>query len=524
MKQTQSVLNLHGLGGWLLVWGLVCPMAAGAEVWTVTGIGHYRVGEFDALYDAKQTVLIEAKHSALEQMVTLLRDRPELSVSGAREDELRAVLLGIGRFDQPVMETVLERAVVVVQAEVTIHVDPSELAAGLLRLAERPDVHAVVVRARKEREDTERTLRGAGEELRRLALPTEAFGVIQRRQQAIARIFALELMARAWMSPSPSGAGGSRFGDHAAARGAADLALQLDPSCGLAHATRGYIWLDEKNPRSAAIEFAAALRGRPEDGVAQIGLATAYQQQGQRDKAIEAFRQGLRQRQDDAAARLALANLLLERGDFSLAAVEYRAVLSRRPGLAEAHFGLGHVYAKLGDLSAAIGSYREGVQRKPDDAAVRFALGMTLGRQGDIDGAIAEQRRAVRLKPHDPEYRHHLGYLLSLKGELGEALAEYQAGLHLTPQDVPLHLKIGDLLQKQGDKEGAMRAYRMAASLKPNEPAAHWGLAESFAAGGNRNDAVKEYRQFLKLIEDTPATRGKIQQAQMKVAQLEARR
>lgn len=517
-----------GLLRWVVAGGIIFgalgrPLVGWSETYRVTGVGIYPVPEFATLHAGKQSALLAAKHSALEQLTTVLRARPESDREGAREEDLRAVVLGIGEFDHPSTEITTERADVVIRTEAAVQVDPVKLKAGLTRLAERADLRAVVLRAWQERVEAERSLRKAEEELRRMTTSGDGQAALLLQQRMMARASALEVIARVWLAGDRAPARGSRFADVAMARQGVELALQLDPSCGLAHLTRGYVRLEEKNARAASIDFAAALRSRPDDGLAHLGLAYVSMQLGQRDRAIESLRAGLRQQRDDLQARLALATLLREKGDLSSAEVEYRALLTRAPAVAEAHAGLGHVSAKKGDLQGAIDTFRNAVRLSPEDGAVRFALGVALGRQGQLEEAIAEQRHAVRLNPQDAEYRHHLGYLLSLKGQTDEALAEYEAGLHLAPQDVPLHLKVGELLQKKGDSDGARRAYLRAAMLRPSESAAHWGLAEALAASGQSKDAAREYRQFLKLTEDTPTTRAKIQQAQARVAQLESR-
>ena len=512
----RSVLALLGLA-------LALPELGWADVYRVTGVGNHRVAEFETLHLAKMEAMLAAKHATLEQLHALFRSRPELDQTSLRDDDLRAVLLGLVEFEPPVTEMTAEGAGVQVRIEAAGRVDAGVVAAGLARLAGQADARAIVLRAWQERSETERFVAKAQAAVPATLSAAEMQAASLHREKLVARASAMELVAKAWLAGDKPKAAGGWFSDPSVARQAVEVALQVDPACGAAYLTRGYLRMEERNLRAAAADFAAALRYRSDDALAQVGLGHAFHQLGQRDKAIEAFRLGLRQQREDLKARLVLATLLREKGDLSSAEVEYRALLAKAPGDAEGHAGLGQVYAKKGDLKAAVDSFREGLRLRSDDAALRFSLGMALGRQGDIEGAIVEQRQAVRLNPRDPEYRHHLGYLLALNGQLDDALAEYQAGLHLAPNDVPLYVKVGDLLHKKGAGEGARKSYHKAVTLKPTEPFAHWGLAEVFAATGRLKDAAREYRQFLKFAEETPATRAKIQLAQAKVAQLEAR-
>ncbi len=511
-----SVLALLGIA-------LALPELGWADGYRVTGVGRHHVAEFETVHLAKAEALLAAKQATLEQLRALFRSRPELGQGNLRDDDLRAVLLGLVEFEAPVTEMTVEGAGVQVRVEAAGRVEAGAVAAGLARVAGQAEARAIVLRAWQDRSEAAQLVAKAQAAVPAILSAAEAQAASLHRETLAARASALELVSKAWLAGDKPTAMGGWFRDPSAARQAVDLALQVDPACGTAYLTRGYLRLEERNLRAAAADFTAALRHRSDDALAQVGLGHALHRLGQRDKAIEAFRLGLRQQRDDLKARLALATLLREKGDLSSAEVEYRALLAKAPGDAEAHAGLGQVYARTGDLKAAVESFREGMRLRADDAALRFSLGMALGRQGDIDGAIVEQRQAVRLNPRDPEYRHHLGYLLALNGQLDEALAEYQAGLHLAPNDVPLYVKVGDLLQKKGDGEGARKSYHKAVALKPTEPFAHWGLAEVFAATGRLKDAAREYRQFLKFAEDTPATRAKIQLAQAKVAQLEAR-
>ena len=143
------------------------------------------------------------------------------------------------------------------------------------------------------------------------------------------------------------------------------------------------------------------------DGVYSDALnakGTVYLRLKQWDQAIACFDQAL----DNllyATPHQALSNLgeaYREQGDYERAIEAYHSALRKSPVFPNAYRGLGLVYMALGDYEAAVVSLEKAVLHAPDSARAFYDLGLAYAGQYDFQRAMSAFKKVLELAPDSP--------------------------------------------------------------------------------------------------------------------------
>lgn len=271
-----------------------------------------------------------------------------------------------------------------------------------------------------------------------------------------------------------------------------------------------------------------------------LALGDAYQQAGDRDRAMQTWANAIAAHgpSADALARLEKAHIL--QGDWPAAVGDLRrqaelapedAQLRYRLGLAltihdpesapdaldqaaqlDAHFqnaadelrravlsarfaespaytrlAVGRALANLGEWDLAAESFRSAVHARPDYAEAWAYLGearqhtsqgtLQLPSSSASDGLL-ELQTAIQLDPKSLAARAFLALYWSRQGDYSQALQTMQEAAALDPNNPALQVQFASLLVKTGDLTGAQQAYERAINLSPYEPAYPRALVE----------------------------------------------
>jgi tetratricopeptide (TPR) repeat protein len=211
--------------------------------------------------------------------------------------------------------------------------------------------------------------------------------------------------------------------------------------------------------------------------------------------ALDAFEAALRLRPDDALALVGIAGVQLARHEFAAALETAHDALVLSPSLVAAHA------AKV-DALVELGRYDEA------DAAAGVMLGLsadlaTLARvsylaelRGRLPAALAAMRQAAAspgLALENTAYvQALLGNLLVSSGDLAAAGAAYRAALDLVPDHPPSLAGQGRLAVGAGRLDEAIALFERAASILPL-PEYVIALGDAQAAAGRASDATRSY-------------------------------
>ena len=117
---------------------------------------------------------------------------------------------------------------------------------------------------------------------------------------------------------------------------------------------------------------------------ALAGLAEAYRQQGQLDKALSRLTRELGKSPDTVPIHALLADTALRASKYDLALQQYQQLQILLPRSAQVQMRLGAVYQLKGDLAKALASFRQASELTPRDPLVAAALADAFRRLSSI--------------------------------------------------------------------------------------------------------------------------------------------
>ncbi len=278
-------------------------------------------------------------------------------------------------------------------------------------------------------------------------------------------------------------------GKRAEALTAMRKAVQLDPKNLAYHRFLANHLRDAKQFGEAVAEYNLAIAGNREDHEAYLGLGLLFEQQGDKARALEAFRKAVAVKPNEPLCRQKLGLFFLGEGQWEQAARELQTLVKLKPGDKGAVDLLRLVYTSQGARlsfrkpAESAAAFRKALDLQPDDSASWTALGNALLFQGKKGEARAAFRKALDINPRDGISRFQLG-LLGVVNEDQEAVAEWSRG---------------DQLWQRGNYKDASAAYQKVVEMKPNWAAAYWNLASSYQGFGEltkAQDTLKRFREF----------------------------
>ncbi len=167
----------------------------------------------------------------------------------------------------------------------------------------------------------------------------------------------------------------------------------------------------------------------------------------QNPAAVASFRQGVAAQQQ---------------GDFERAAEAYRRAIEAAPGYAEAHANLGTVLARLGRYEEAVRSYERALQINPRLNAARVNLGLAHYRAGALAAALDAFKTAHADDPSLLQARQLLGLVLVETGNVDEAIPHLEAAAQAAPDEPAVLFALGRAYARRGDGRADAVAGRLA--------------------------------------------------------------
>jgi len=225
--------------------------------------------------------------------------------------------------------------------------------------------------------------------------------------------------------PLPKPVAGSRgfeqfAGRDASSRAIAGAATRSVDDPATPHYDRAAAAYAAANYKSAAEEFAQAVRLNPTWVQAHYALALSLTETNQLNEAIAEFKQVLK---------------LAGKGDLKIVA----------------NYNMGNAYADLGQYQEAIAAYQQAIRLDQEHARPQGLskphnnLGLAYAASGQLPQALREFSQAVRLRPEYAEAHFNLGVAYLQSGKKHEAEEQQQLLLKL---NVELAAKLGALIEQ----------------------------------------------------------------------------
>jgi len=185
----------------------------------------------------------------------------------------------------------------------------------------------------------------------------------------------------------------------------------------------GLALYQKKNYAAATKEFRRAIGIAPASAAAASAAeytAAAYLSDGQKDKAVIAYRDAVKLNPMDDTLHLKFGHLLFDMDRYPDAEQEYRQA-TRINRSANNLFSLGEAQLKRGRYAEAESSFREVQRIAPNSANGSYGLGMLAKERGLFEEAIRHLQDAVKIRKDFYDGYAELGYLYTDQGQIEKA-------------------------------------------------------------------------------------------------------
>ncbi len=270
---------------------------------------------------------------------------------------------------------------------------------------------------------------------------------------------------------------------------------QENPRLPRPHYLLGAVYFDKGDMASAIASFQSCLKVDPNYEPAKEKLIQSYQRTGQSSQATRLVEQRVKNQQehrslrDSAESYNRLGALHYQQGDMDKAIEAFENALKRSPHHKTAKQNLNQLY-----------------RQKAFNALKRRAF----------DEGTAYFQKAIRLDPMNATTYRVIGDGYALASEFSKAITHYQKALELAPDDVETRKNLvisytnhGVTLRNNGEWDAAIRAYRDALALQPTYQLARtnlhdalWQKANNLRQAGRSAEAIATYLELQKLHPD----------------------
>lgn len=211
------------------------------------------------------------------------------------------------------------------------------------------------------------------------------------------------------------------------------------------------------------------------------GQALAWQQKGDKARAIEAYERAVAV-QEDALTLYGFGAALVEAGRARDAIRPLERARGKNPALLPVYPLLIDAYRRAGEPEREgeiSGSMAGAIKRA--QAAERAQRGLALNREGKLPEAVAELEAAVALDPDSARIKSDLGFVYLYAGRVEDAVRSQRAALDRERRLAQAHYGLGLAFEKRGERDAARREFAAYTRLEPRSYLA-WRLREAPAA------------------------------------------
>jgi len=183
----------------------------------------------------------------------------------------------------------------------------------------------------------------------------------------------------------------------------------------------------EKRYDEAARLFATYSTAQPDNIWGYYMLGLSAWKQGDRDRAVEAFKQALEKDSTHAKSHLNLSRVLIEQDKAQDALPHVQAALRVDSTSSQAFRLLGRVKGELGDTGAAIAAYQRSIVLDGSDVWSMNNLARVYIGQRQFERALGPLARAIEIDSSVAAFQNNLGLALEHSGHVTQAADAYRA-------------------------------------------------------------------------------------------------
>jgi len=199
----------------------------------------------------------------------------------------------------------------------------------------------------------------------------------------------------------------------------------------------------------------------------KIGITAM--QEGQYEKAVEAFLKAVEEDPEHAIGYINLGNVFASLGDPEKAEPFFQQAITLDEDAGTAYYGLANLYFNKERYEEASKLYEKAIRKGVDEADAYYMLGKSLERSDNGKLALPYLQRAAELAPNDLEARLAYGILLANMELFTEASEEFLFVISKDEDNADAHYNLGFLYAVSTDrKEDALSHLKKAFTISPD--------------------------------------------------------
>jgi len=264
--------------------------------------------------------------------------------------------------------------------------------------------------------------------------------------------------------------------------------------------TLGLIYLQHGRLDESITELDLIVAAWPEDQKSRYYLALAYEENGDREKAIEHFMQIKKGPAYYINSRIHLAYILDDQKKPDEAIHILQEAIEVEKGKAELYLILASIFERRQEYRKAIEVIDKGLLQEAENIELIFRLGVILEKSGDKKRSIKQMRRVLEIDPGHADALNYIGYTFAEKGvRLDEALEMIQKALEIKPNSGYIIDSLGWVYFQKGLYEEALGYLERAFSIIPNDPTVAEHLGDVYRKKKEYQRSLEMYQKSISL-------------------------
>jgi tetratricopeptide (TPR) repeat protein len=290
--------------------------------------------------------------------------------------------------------------------------------------------------------------------------------------------------------------------------------LALDPDNQKERRLLASIQLMAHKPQEAVTTLAPLLESGNTDPQSLELVASAYEDAGETEKAVNSLRQAILLDPKNENLYLDFAYVCFSHQSFQVGINVVSDGISQQPDAAQLYFARGVLYVQVADYAKAEADLEKAYELDPGQSLTAAAQGLLAVQQNDFDRALADVQRKLKQKPNDALLLYLQADVLTQKGAdpgtpaFHLALESAKRAVSLRPSLAAARAVLAKLYLQSGQNQQAADQCRRALEIDPKDQTSLYRLIQALRKTGKRAE-VPELLKRLALLRQESAKEQK---------------
>ncbi len=279
-----------------------------------------------------------------------------------------------------------------------------------------------------------------------------------------------------------------------------DQMIAEDPEDLNAHIRRALVSVEMDDSHRALADLKRLVHAHPSELRVRDYLGWVYEQVGDEQEAIEAYRTNITMDATFYDSSIHLGMLLYRLNRFDEATPHLIQAATLNPRNPETHLLLGLSYLQAERFERARSAFVRGLDSHPAAEDLRFHLGATYDKLNRFPDVVREMEAVLALNPDHADALNYLGYSYAERGMKGEeAVTLTRHAVSIKPDNGAYVDSLGWALFKVGRVAEALQELKRAIELVNDDPVIFEHLGEIYLTQQHREEAQKAWIRSLAL-------------------------